>query len=138
MGEGLGVGGLAVVADRSIDGITVGGLAVVSGGGIRGSGMSLGKVHAEDEIYGFAVGGYMVEAIDFRGVSLGLVRTKMEEMRGFAVSGYNQVTLEQRGLTIGIYNRARELHGVQIGLLNYAGNNPPGLRWLPIINLNLN
>jgi hypothetical protein len=95
----------------------------------------LGKVHAEDEIRGLSVGGYMVEAPEFRGASLGIVRTRMEELRGFAVSGYNHVTLEQRGLTIGIYNRARELHGVQIGLLNYAGNNRPGLRWLPLINL---
>ena len=27
------------------------------------------------------------------------------------------------------------LHGVQIGLLNYAGNNRDGLRWLPIANV---
>ena len=26
------------------------------------------------------------------------------------------------------------LQGIQIGLLNYAGNNPDGLRWLPGIN----
>jgi hypothetical protein len=30
---------------------------------------------------------------------------------------------------------ARELHGVQIGLLNIAGNNPAALRVLPGLNL---
>ena len=31
-------------------------------------------------------------------------------------------------------NLAENLHGVQIGVLNYAGNQPQGLRWLPIVN----
>ncbi len=38
-----------------------------------------------------------------------------------------------RGLSIGLLNRAEELHGVQIGLLNHAGNNSR-YPWLPIIN----
>ena len=36
---------------------------------------------------------------------------------------------------IGVFNRADNLHGVQIGVLNYAGNNPSGLKWLPGINV---
>lgn len=35
---------------------------------------------------------------------------------------------------IGLINSARELHGLQIGLVNHAGNNPAGLRWLPLLN----
>jgi hypothetical protein len=61
--------------------------------------------------------------------------SELDELRGLAVAGYNRVRRQQYGLTIGIYNRARTLHGVQIGLLNYAGNNRPGLRYLPFINL---
>ena len=40
----------------------------------------------------------------------------------------------KRGLTIGIFNKAEELEGIQIGLLNHAGNNRGMLRWLPLIN----
>ena len=35
--------------------------------------------------------------------------------------------------TIGLLNRTEELHGIQVGLLNYAGNNDR-FRWLPMIN----
>jgi hypothetical protein len=53
------------------------------------------------------------------------------------IAAYNDIRGSQRGLAIGIYNRAEELHGVQIGLLNRADNNKPPFRWLPIVNLNL-
>lgn len=43
----------------------------------------------------------------------------------------------QTGITIGVLNVAKELRGIQIGLLNYAANNPPPFRWLPVLNLNL-
>ena len=46
---------------------------------------------------------------------------------------YNNVK-ETTGLSIGIFNRARVLNGIQIGVLNNAGNNPRGLQWLPGIN----
>jgi len=41
------------------------------------------------------------------------------------------------GLQIGLINAAGLLHGVQIGILNYAGNNPSWARILPLVNLNL-
>ncbi len=54
--------------------------------------------------------------------------------RGVAVSAFNHVRGTQRGLTIGLVSYARRLHGLQLGLLNYAGNQPPALRWLPFVN----
>jgi hypothetical protein len=45
---------------------------------------------------------------------------------------------EQFGLSLGLLNFAWELNGVQIGLINYAGNNPKGLRLLPFFNKNWN
>jgi hypothetical protein len=56
------------------------------------------------------------------------------DLSGVAIGGYNRVEGVQRGLTIGIFNWARELRGVQIGLLNYAGNNEPPFRLVPILN----
>jgi hypothetical protein len=57
--------------------------------------------------------------------------------RGVALAGFNYVKGAQRGLTIGVVNYTRRLHGVQVGIINYAANNPPGLRVLPLINVNL-
>jgi hypothetical protein len=47
-----------------------------------------------------------------------------------------QTSQRQVGLSIGLLNWTDVLHGVQIGLLNHAGNNPPAFRILPILNLN--
>ena len=44
-------------------------------------------------------------------------------------------TNQMNGISIALYNRTKELHGVQFGLLNYTENNPKGLRILPFINL---
>jgi hypothetical protein len=39
------------------------------------------------------------------------------------------------GFQIGVANTAEYLEGVQIGLINYVGNNPKWARLLPIINM---
>jgi hypothetical protein len=70
----------------------------------------------------------------FNGASLGIAMNRFHELNGLAFAAYNEVRTRQRGLTIGIYNRAEELQGVQIGLLNFAGNNGGIFRWLPLVN----
>ena len=55
-------------------------------------------------------------------------------VRGVTLSAYNHIKGEQRGLSLGLLNTAWELHGWQIGVLNYARNNPKGLRLLPLFN----
>jgi len=40
----------------------------------------------------------------------------------------------QTGVTIGLYNSVRMLKGIQIGIVNHAGNNRAPFRWLPILN----
>ena len=52
---------------------------------------------------------------------------------GVGTGAYTRVK-RQTGLCIGIFNSADHLEGVQIGILNRAGNNPRGLQWLPGIN----
>jgi hypothetical protein len=64
------------------------------------------------------------------------LRVEDGTLHGVATSAYNDVRGTQRGLTIGLLNRAYELHGLQIGILNYAGNRPAALRWLPVVNWN--
>jgi hypothetical protein len=56
-------------------------------------------------------------------------------LTGLSLSPVNHVRGRQRGLTIGLFNYATHLSGAQLGLLNYAGNNPRFLRLLPGLNL---
>jgi len=53
---------------------------------------------------------------------------------GVSVSAFNRIRGEQHGLAIGVFNYTPSLHGVQVGLINWAGNNPSGLKLLPILN----
>ena len=78
------------------------------------------------------------------------------QMSGIAVSAVNGITIGASylppegsdrwfetindrftGLSIGLINHTRELHGVQLGLFNYAGNNPGWAKLLPFINAHL-
>lgn len=70
------------------------------------------------------------------GLALG-VFVGAEKVRGGAIGLFNSYSKKQIGISISVLNKTEELHGLQIGLLNYAGNNPKLLRWLPIINFHL-
>jgi hypothetical protein len=78
---------------------------------------------------------------DVTGLALGIPVTGAGTLRGlglgFGLSAFNRIRGEQRGLAIGILNYTPNLHGVQIGLVNWAGNNPSGLKLLPIVNAHL-
>jgi hypothetical protein len=39
-----------------------------------------------------------------------------------------------RGVSVGIVNYAYDVSGVQLGLVNYIDDNPPGLKVLPLFN----
>jgi hypothetical protein len=108
---------------------------VVNSDEIAGMALSVGVVETGDYIRGLALAGYKVESWALEGVSLAVIRTKTRSLTGLSIAGYNQVKGRQEGLSIGLYNRARLLTGIQIGLLNYVGNNPPWLRYLPLLNL---
>jgi hypothetical protein len=149
---GLSVGLLGVGAGGDIHGVVAGGLGVGAGGSITGISVGLLGVGAGESISGVVLAGLgagsprlrglamaigAVGSTDFEGVALvpGYLRIEAEgRFSGVSVSAFNHVLGMQNGLTIGIFNYARELHGLQIGLLNFAGNNRRGLRWLPFAN----
>jgi hypothetical protein len=115
---GITLGGLAAGAGETATGLVAGGLAAGAGTRILGIGASVAYLRAP-EITGLALtGGYL----------------HTDVLRGVAVAGHCRAEAEQRGLAIGVVNTTPRLHGVQIGLLNHAGNNPSGLRWLPLLN----
>ncbi|HLV27274.1 MAG TPA: hypothetical protein VKZ41_13275, partial [Gemmatimonadales bacterium] len=60
--------------------------------------------------------------------------TRDGSLRGLGTGVVTDVRGTQHGLTIAIVNIANELRGVQMGLINIARSNRPGLRVLPIFN----
>jgi hypothetical protein len=69
-------------------------------------------------------------------------------MKGVTVAALNGIGFGERlsleavcdrhtGISVGLLNYTRSLHGVQIGVLNHAANNPPWARWLPVLNVHL-
>jgi hypothetical protein len=118
--EGVSLNGLALVTEGGLSGLGVGGVAVVSQGPLRGAALTLYRVESP-RISGLTVAGYL----------------KARVFTGLGVGVYNRVRTQQTGLTIGIVNYARRLHGVQVGVINIAGNNRGLAKVLPIMNAHL-
>ena len=149
---GLQVSGLGVRAGEGIGGITAGLLGASSGGHLTGLTVTSGFIHAGGAIRGVHVTGGPLIADRVQGLALGSVVVQRSgaglfvaplythtgadgTLTGLSLSTFNHVRGRQRGLTIGLVNVARNLGGVQLGLLNYAGNNPRFLRLLPGLNV---
>jgi hypothetical protein len=149
--RGIAVGGLGAGAGQGVQGIALGGLGAGSGGDVQGliaGGLGAG---AGGTIQGVAIGGLGVGAPRIQGLAVGLAAGGKEvqgvvvapayfhvvengSFTGLSVSAFNRVLGEQRGLAIGLVNYASRLNGVQIGLVNWADNNPSGLKVLPVAN----
>lgn len=145
--QGLTVGGFCVMTSGSISGITVGGVFVgarksvsgVSVGGFtvatpKATGLTLGlwSVYAQRN-RGMSFAYFEVGARELRGVAMSTFRVRAEDLQGVGIASYVHAD-RATGLMIAIVNRTRELHGVQLGLLNFAGNNGGWRRLLPIAN----
>jgi hypothetical protein len=100
-----------------VEGLNIGGLAVVSENFVRGA----------------SLGAYKVEASLGHGLAGAVWKVDVDEFKGLSVAGWNEHRERSRGLSIGLFNRTEELDGVQVGLLNYAGNNAR-FRWMPFLN----
>jgi len=132
---GAAVGGLGVGAGGDVTGAVVGGVGVGAGGELRGLGVG-GVGVGVGRLTGLAVAGFGVGGREVVGVALAPAYARITEgglLRGVTVAAFNHVQGEQRGLTIGVLNVARELHGVQVGLVNIAWNKP-SWRVLPLVN----
>jgi hypothetical protein len=157
--RGINVGGLAVVSGDDMEGINIGGLAVVSGtidmelfdfenlfdfsgGGDHSHGhehMDLDPGAPPDRerrgrISGITLAAYRIDARELYGASFAGIMTRADRVSGVTFALYNRADEWHDGVAIGLYNQAENLHGVQLGLLNYAGNNSMGFKYLPILN----
>lgn len=136
--RGVAIGGIGVVGSGNLHGIAGAGLIAYCERDFDGIACSLGGVGAGERIRGIALGGVTVLAKDVTGVAAGAFngvivdRINLEEFLHFRL-----VNQRFTGLSIGLVNYTRQLRGVQLGLFNYAGNNPRGLRLLPLVNAHL-
>jgi hypothetical protein len=145
--RGIGFGGIGLGGD-DIKGIVVGGVGV---GGDNITGIGLGGIGVGgDKLSGLFAGIIGVGGDDLRGIFMGLAGVGGNELHGAALGGlisrfkyakgvtpgaWNRAISDMIGFQIGVANTAEYLEGVQIGLINYVGNNPKWARLLPIINM---
>lgn len=148
---GLQLAGVGVHAKRGIAGITMSTIGIISAANISGITVSGGLIHAAEHLRGGQAAGGLIIASKIQGLTVAPVVMQQSgtglivapgylssgrngTLTGLSLSLVNHVRGRQRGLTIGLFNFARNLQGIQVGLLNYAGNNPPLLRVLPGLN----
>jgi hypothetical protein len=149
--KGLSIAGVGIGAGGRINGLTITGVGLGAGGDvtgvqIAGVGIGAGGTLKWVSLAAVGIGAPRIEGLaiasavggqDVRGIVLAPVYFKIVNggrMNGLNVSAWNDVRGIQQGLAIGIFNYAHTLDGVQIGLLNYAGNKRRGTRLLPLVN----
>jgi hypothetical protein len=134
-GISLALGGLG--AGQHVRGLMIAGLGMGSGGSLAGvgvAGLGLGAPELDGLDIALAVG-----AKDARGVFLAPAWFEIVDggsVEGLSISAVNRIRGEQRGLAIGVVNYAHSLHGVQIGLLNWADNSSL-LKLMPLVNVHI-
>ncbi len=151
--NGLSFGGFVIGSGGNINGIAVSGLLIMSDSekscisGLAISGLGIGAKHRLNGIFlaGFAIGtegningissslAYIYAKQNYAGIALTPGYFKSDILKGIVIAAYTNTT-QTFGLSIGLYNKTQELQGFQLGLWNHAGNNPRGLRNLPLIN----
>ena len=133
--NGVGIAGIGAGAGGDVVGILVSGIGTGAGGDIKGitlSGLASGSGGTMTGLHvaGFAIG---AESVNGLIVAPGYFRIEEGFQNGLAASAVSVVRGDQRGVTIGLYNYARKLEGVQIGLINHAANKKR-FKVLPLIN----
>lgn len=149
--EGISLAGIGIGAGGNLKGLTLTGIGLGAGGDVTGVqlagvGIGAGGTLKWVSIAGIGIGAPRIEGVAIasgigaeqaRGLVVAPFYFKIANggrVKGVNLSAYNDIRGTQQGLAIGIFNFARSLDGLQIGLLNYAGNKPRGTRLLPILN----
>ncbi len=146
---GIAIAGGVIITEQTIRGLAVGGIALPSRVDDESKRWSLPGIKAR-EIRGLAVhgmniqvsrraSGILVSGIHLSGDVLAGIGAapviRAGELKGIGAGLVNLGARRQTGIMVGLLNSTPELRGIQVGLLNHAGNNPKGFQWLPGINL---
>jgi len=102
------------------------------------NGISISGINTGDTLNGLILGYWTVYGDkEINGVALGTFYVHSKKMNGLSFALLKNEFSIQKGLSISFFNDSKELHGVQLGLLNHAENNRRMFRWSPFINFNL-
>jgi len=129
--EGLGAG-----AGQNMTGVNIGGLGVGAGQELRGLSIAILGAGAP-VIKGVTITGLALGGEEITGVSIAVGHVRIENdgiLTGVTAAAFPYIKGLLRGVSFGIFNYAYEVSGIQIGILNYVADNPPGLKYLPIFN----
>ncbi|HVX40829.1 MAG TPA: hypothetical protein VHB25_14760 [Gemmatimonadaceae bacterium] len=122
--KGIGIGGIGVGTGGDVTGLVVGGVGVGSGGTLRG--LSIGGIGVgAPRIRGVVIGGIGAGGDDVHAIALSGAYFRIADdgrFDGGSLAAVNRIGGAQHGLTLGLFNYARELDGVQIGLINVSDN----------------
>jgi hypothetical protein len=153
--SGIALAGGSVMANGDISGITIGVIGAFlkrepsdedegtefsfSYAGTRARNAEWITVHGidvgvEEKLGGLGAAGISVRADEIEGIALAGALVKARSLTGFSAGAVNYFDEYQAGLSIGLVNFARELNGVQLGIINIAKNNSSPFRVLPIVN----
>ena len=123
--NGIAFGTIGITADKH-NGIGIAGLGI-AGDTLNGIFISLiGNTYLNFKKIG-----------KISGITIGIiVGANATKMNGLSIGAILNNVEKHKGVMIAAFNRSEELHGIQFGLLNYAGNNKKFFRWMPLINFN--
>ena len=134
--EGIGIGGVGIGVGGNVRGLLIGGIGLGVGGTMRG--IAIGGIGVgASELIGFAAGGIGVGAHDARALVLTPGFFRIENggsFRGVSINAAgSMIKGTQHGIVIGLFNYARRLDGMQVGLINIIDESKAH-RVLPFVN----
>jgi hypothetical protein len=97
-------------------------------------GFSVGFVNKDSLNVGCTFGHFSNTGDVRDGIVAAGVFVNVTNVRGISIAPVNK-TGKLVGLAFGLSNCTKKLRGIQFGLINYVGNNPKGLRWMPCMNM---
>jgi hypothetical protein len=151
--NGVGIGILGSCSD-TVNGVQIGSIfstnSIINGISIGGlgtesnlvNGISIGLFNFNDNLNGIATSLFYglsngASPKKINGISLAGVGTIADTLNGISVGFISNIFVVQKGVAISLFgNEAEILHGIQFGLINYAGNNRKIFRWMPLCNFN--
>ena len=129
--RGLGIGGLGI-GGEDLKGVFLGGLGV-GGNHIRGFAIGMLGVGGQ-KLQGVMLGGLALGGDNLEGAMIAGAYLKAKKLKYFGAAGLVR-TGQTCGVSVALVNITNRLNGLQLGLFNWAGNNPPLFRLLPLLNM---
>ena len=147
---GLGIGGIAMATRDDLKGVQIAGLCNWASKDVCGLRATAGGNICFGNTYGMDIGLFGYRSGEFWGWDTEFIGAYQPKFWGLQISGLANVATEQSygcsiallcnwapvdyGFDLGIFNYTTELHGCQVGLVNYAKECPWGFQ-IGLVNI---